>query len=110
MSGFTGEFYWVAPTAKSIEDKLETKGTNQSAVNQTASKTIDAVPDNVSNYRVAMDVSPRVCGNCRFFEGADGVTGNCKIYSFSAKANHLCDAWQAVNLTPTHTPVRATEI
>lgn len=71
-------------------------------------KSIDTgIPDNVPNYHLAIDSSPRVCGNCRFFQGETGVNGNCKAFDFTAKANYLCDAWQSQNLLPIHTPVRA---
>lgn len=60
----------------------------------------------IPNYRLAIDASPRVCGNCRFFEGSQGVDGYCHAFDFTAKSNYVCDAWQARELTATHTTVR----
>lgn len=63
-------------------------------------------PTHVPNYRLAIDASPRVCGNCRFFTGSNGVNGNCSAFDFTARANYVCDAWQAQSLTSFHTAVR----
>lgn len=65
------------------------------------------VPETVPNYHLAIEASPRVCGNCRFFQGSEGVKGLCTIYEFQARSNYLCDAWQSRDVTPFHTPVRA---
>lgn len=66
------------------------------------------VPDNVPNYRLAIDSSPRVCGNCRFRQDtSDPNMIQCKAYDFMAKPNYVCDAWQAQNLTSVHTMVRS---
>lgn len=63
----------------------------------------------VPNYRQAIDSSPRVCGNCRFFKGSKGLLGECTAFEFEAKANHVCDAWQGQQLTSSHTVVRNDE-
>lgn len=63
----------------------------------------------IPNYRIAIDASPRVCGNCKFFNGSEGVEGNCSVYDSTVRANYICDAWQSQSLTPFHTPVRAIE-
>lgn len=55
-----------------------------------------SVPQDVPNYRLAIDASPRVCGNCRFFKGDEGLYGNCTSYDFTARANYICDAWQSI--------------
>lgn len=68
-----------------------------------------AIPSNVPNYRLAIDASPRLCGNCRFFNGSDDPNyGFCTAFEFNAKPNYLCDAWQSQNLTAIHTAVRST--
>lgn len=55
-----------------------------------------SVPEDVPNYRLAIDASPRVCGNCKFFEGDEGLHGHCSAFDFTARANYVCDAWQAM--------------
>lgn len=65
------------------------------------------VPDNVPNYRLAIEASPRVCGNCRFFKGNEGADGHCSVFDFTAKSNYVCDAWQAEQVTSVHTAVRS---
>lgn len=91
------------PTQKSNNRLLsETKpvGTTKDGVQQ------DNPYGRIPNYRLAIDASPRVCGNCRFFEGSQGVDGYCHAFDFTAKSNYVCDAWQARELTATHTTVR----
>jgi len=60
----------------------------------------------VPGYRLAVDSSPRVCGNCRFFKGKADVVGECVAFNSSAKANYVCDAWQGKELTDVHTMMR----
>lgn len=79
---------------------------NQKDVQRSGSSTI-TVPENVPNYRLALDTSPRVCGSCRFFEWIEGTDkGQCHAFDFEAKAKYTCDAWQAEALTSVHTAVR----
>lgn len=78
----------------------------QSEEETRAANDSDTVPKIVPNYRVALDSSPRVCGNCRFFQGTEGVNGHCRAFDFTAKAHYVCDAWQAQQLTAYHTVVR----
>lgn len=63
-------------------------------LNKEKSVDSDGTPSNVPNYRVSIDNSPRVCGNCKFFASEGGIDGNCNYYKFVAQANHICDAWQ----------------
>ncbi len=68
----------------------------------------DGVPTNITNYRVAIDASPRICGNCRFFVPGDNPnTGHCSAFDFEARPNYVCDAWQSQTLSAYHTAVRA---
>jgi hypothetical protein len=66
-------------------------------------KTIKSMPDNVPNYHLAIDGSPRVCGTCRFFQNDNS---QCKAFKFKANADYVCDAWQGKALTSVHTTVR----
>jgi len=65
-----------------------------------------SVPDNVPNYRLSIDDSPRQCQTCRFYKAQDGGRGECVVFDFSAKDNYVCDAWQAKRLSGSHTMVR----
>ena len=63
-------------------------------------------PDRIPNYHLALESSPRVCGNCRFFKGEPGVKGRCRAFDSEVSANYVCDAWQALSLTEVHTVMR----
>jgi hypothetical protein len=86
-------------TFKSDEENAARKLNN-------GSKNMSEVPDRVPNYHIAIDASPRVCGNCRFFKGQKSVNGHCEAFDFTAQSNYVCDAWQAISVTSYHTPVR----
>lgn len=117
-AGFKGEFYWISPAnqdyteEENVEEKaqIETNGVALDDDTKTI-KSEKAVEedDGIPNYHLAIDVSPRVCGSCRFFQNIDGKTGNCSVFDFVARANYVCDAWQAITLTASHTPVRSVD-
>lgn len=95
---------------KSMGDKIAIKQNYRLLDEAYQSDTVKVegpIPSNVPNYRLAIDASPRLCGNCRFFKGTDDpMYGDCTAFDFSARPNYLCDAWQSPNLTTIHTAVR----
>lgn len=64
------------------------------------------VDDYVPNYRIAVESSPRKCATCRFFQPRQSHSGDCSAFDVEVGAEYVCDAWQAKDLTPHHTPVR----
>lgn len=96
----------VLQMAKSKSFKTYSRLLQESTENGSKVEDTDAL---VPNYRQAIDSSPRVCGNCRFFNGSKGLMGTCSAFDFEAKANHVCDAWQGQQLTSSHTVVRNDE-
>lgn len=92
---------------------LSTEKQNQSenlteAVMATPTSTA-VIPDNVPNYTLAIPNSPRICASCRFFKWSTERAGKCTAFDFEAEANHVCDVWQAINLSEAKTIVRNDE-
>lgn len=91
--------------------KSDTYNLKSVSVEKVITPMIEELPESDSpNYKLAMANSPRICGSCRFFKWDDETSGHCTTYDFTSLANHVCDSWQAVNLTDVHTIVRNEEI
>lgn len=100
----------LATTQTAMEDKVASKATGERFFEELGipiTGRINApIPETVPNYHIAFETSPRVCGNCRFFKGTEGQSGQCTAFDFEAKANYVCDAWQAQALSSSHTVMR----